>query len=87
MAISESIVLALISQWKERLEKGTQTTDYKCALGECIYDLQKVLDTFHNKEILAEIPVKVLPKQVEESFYNEEADRIAYEIEVYNEEH
>lgn len=87
MAISESTVQTLIFQWKERLEKGTQTTDYKCALGECIYDLQKVLDTFHNKEILAEIPVKMLPQQAEEIFYNEEADRLAHEIEVYNEEH
>ena len=87
MEISESIIQALISQWKERLEKGTQTTDYKCALGECIYDLQTILDLFHSKEILKEISIKILPKQAEENFYNEEADRIAHEIEVYNEEH
>lgn len=87
MTVSEATLQSLISQWKERLEKGTQTTDYKCALGECIYDLQTVLDTLDSKEIFAEIPVKLLPLQVEETFYNEEADRIAHEIEVYNENH
>ena len=30
----------LLSQWNRRLANGTQSAEYKCALSECIYDLQ-----------------------------------------------
>lgn len=70
----------LISQWKIRLKKGTQSEDYKCALGECIYELLHCL----RKESSIQ---KFLPREIEDSFLSEEADKIAHEISIYNEEH
>lgn len=33
---------SLISLWNRRLNSGTQSEEYKCALSECIYDLQSL---------------------------------------------
>lgn len=44
MTIQESDLLNLIGQWNIRLVYGTQSDSYKCALSECISDLQNILD-------------------------------------------
>lgn len=43
MEYLELEVKSLISLWKERAESNTQSSDYKCAVSECIAELQNYI--------------------------------------------
>lgn len=41
----------LVSQWLDRLDNPTQPQSYKDALGECIYELNKLIDKSIEEEL------------------------------------
>lgn len=60
MMIQERRIAALLDEWKHRV-KGINSEEYNCALGECIWELQKLLDNTQEEEdylndILANLP-------------------------------
>jgi hypothetical protein len=48
--IADSNIKSLLSQWKERLNNNNYSEDYKCCLGECMYDLQNLLEKIKQEE-------------------------------------
>lgn len=72
--IHDSDLIALLSQWKKRLQTHN-SPDYNCALGECIYDLQNLLDnTFDYQDYLQEKMSHIPMDELEEYFMEQEAD-------------
>ncbi len=75
MAVQESNILDLISQWNIRLVYGTQSDDYKCALSECISELQDILASQEAElDILNETIAKYPLDEIREYFDSLEAD-------------
>ena len=74
--IAEKNINALLSQWKERLNKDDYSDGYKCALGECVYDLGIVLDKIKKEEKanLEEVIANLPSKEVEDYLMGLEAD-------------
>lgn len=74
--IAEKNINALLSQWKERLGKDDYSDGYKCALGECVYDLMITLDKIKEEEKanLEEIIANLPSKEVEDYLMGLEAD-------------
>lgn len=74
--IVEKNINALLSQWKERLNKDDYSDGYKCALGECVYDLMIILDKIKEEEKanLEEIIANLPSKEVEDYLMGLEAD-------------
>lgn len=74
--IAEKNINALLSQWKERLSKNDYSDEYKCALGECVYDLMITLDKIKKEEKanLEEVIVNLPSKEVEDYLMGLEAD-------------
>lgn len=75
MDVQLSELEKLIAQWKERLLFTGQSEDYKCALGECVYDLQNLVsqaayDPAFIQEYLSQMP----PQEIEDYFLSQEAD-------------
>lgn len=70
--IAEDNITTLLSQWKERIAKDNYSDEYKCALGECIYDLQETLDKIKKEEEdnLQEV-INNLPSQEAENYLRE----------------
>lgn len=48
--IVERNISSLLSQWKERLSNESYSEEYRCALGECMYDLENLLDKIKKEE-------------------------------------
>lgn len=62
MMIQEKRIVALLNEWKYRAG-GINSGEYNCALGECIWELQQLLDNTQEEEdylndILANLPTK-----------------------------
>ena len=74
--IAEKNIKALLSQWKERLGKDDYSDEYKCVLGECVYDLMIILDKIKEEEKanLEEVIANLPSKDVEEYLMGLEAD-------------
>lgn len=74
--IVEKNINALLSQWKERLNKDNYSDGYKCALGECVYDLMIILDKIKEEEKanLEEVIANLPSKEVEDYLMGLEAD-------------
>ena len=77
MLIQETKLNNLLSTWSRRLHSdNNQSEDYKCALGECIYDLQELLsqerdiDNIYFMQELAKQP----PEEIKDYFLSQEAD-------------
>lgn len=74
--IAEKNINALLSQWKERLNKNDYSDGYKCALEECMYDLEILLDKIKEEEKanLEEVIANLPSKEVEDYLMGLEAD-------------
>lgn len=74
--IAEKNINALLSQWKERLSNNKYSDEYKCALGECVYDLMITLDKIKEEEKanLEEVIASLPSKEVEDYLMGLEAD-------------
>lgn len=74
--IAEKNINALLSQWKERLNKDEYSDEYKCALGECVYDLMITLDKIKEEEKsnLEEVIANLPSQEVEDYLMSLEAD-------------
>ena len=74
--IAENRINNLISQWKERLIINKYSDEYKCALGECMYDLMITLDKIKEEEKanLNEVIANLPSKEVEDYLMGLEAD-------------
>lgn len=74
--IAEKNINALLSQWKERLSNNKYSDEYKCALGECVYDLIITLDKIKEEEKanLEEVIANLPSKEVEDYLMGLEAD-------------
>ena len=74
--IAEKNINALLSQWKEGLNKDDYSDEYKCALGECVYDLMITLDKIKEEEKanLDEVIANLPSQEVEDYLMGLEAD-------------
>lgn len=74
--IAEKNINALLSQWKERLSNDKYSDEYKCALGECVYDLMITLDKIKEEEEanLEEVIANLPSKEIEDYLMGLEAD-------------
>lgn len=74
--IAEKNINALLSQWKERLSNNDYSDEYKCALGECVYDLMITLDKIKEEEKsnLEEVIANLPSQEVEDYLMSLEAD-------------
>lgn len=74
--IAEKNINTLLSQWKERLSNDKYPDEYKCALGECVYDLMITLDKIKEEEKanLEEVIAYLPSKDVEDYLMGLEAD-------------
>ena len=74
--ITENRISNLISQWKERMSDDKFSDEYKCALGECVYDLMITLDKIKEEEKanLEEVIANLPSQEVEDYLMGLEAD-------------
>lgn len=74
--IAENRINNLISQWKERLSNDKYSDEYKCAFGECVYDLIITLDKIKEEEKanLEEVIANLPSQEVEDYLMGLEAD-------------
>ena len=74
--ITENRINNLLSQWKERLSNNKYSDEYKCALGECVYDLTITLDKIKEEEEanLEEVIANLPSKEIEDYLMGLEAD-------------
>ena len=75
MIIQESTLSSLLSQWKERLSDEQYSEEYRCALGECLYDLQNLIDnTPSDQEFMQDVISRLPSSEVEDYLRGLEAD-------------
>lgn len=75
MIIQESTLSSLISQWKERLSDEQYSEEYRCALGECLYDLQTLINnTPSDQEFMQDVISRLPSSEVEDYLRGLEAD-------------
>lgn len=75
MIIQESTLSSLLSQWKERLSDEQYSEEYRCALGECLYDLQTLINnTPSDQEFMQDVISRLPSSEVEDYLRGLEAD-------------
>ena len=75
MIIQESTLSSLLSQWKERLSDEQYSEEYRCALGECLYDLQNLINnTPSDQEFMQDVISRLPSTEVEDYLRGLEAD-------------
>lgn len=74
--IAEKNISSLLSEWKKRLENESYSEEYRCALGECVYDLGNLLEKIKEEEEanLQEVIANLPSKEVEDYLMQQEAD-------------
>ena len=74
--IAEDRISNLLSQWEERLGSDEYSDEYRCALGECVYDLMVTLDEIREEEKagLEEVIASLPSQEVEDYLMGLEAD-------------
>jgi len=84
--IVEDNIRSLLSQWKERLSNESYSEEYRCALGECMYDLQNILDKIKKEEAanLQEVIANLPSKEVEDYLMQQEADEYLASMEAHD---
>ena len=83
--IVEDNIRSLLSQWKERLSNESYSEEYRCALGECMYDLENLLEKIRQEEEanLQEV-INNLPSQEAEDYLRDiEADDYLSSLEAH----
>lgn len=75
MIIQEKDLNSLLSSWKERLSDEKYSEEYRCALGECMYDLQNLINnTPNDQEFLQDVIANLPSSEVEDYLMGLEAD-------------
>lgn len=75
MIIQESTLSSLLSQWKERLSDEHYSEEYRCALGECLYDLQTLIDNnTSDQEFMQDVIANLPSTEIEDYLMGLEAD-------------
>lgn len=75
MIIQESTLSSLLSKWKERLSNGHYSEEYRCALGECLYDLQTLIDNNpSDQEFMQDVIANLPSTEIEDYLMGLEAD-------------
>lgn len=75
MIIQEKDLSSLLSSWKERLLDEKYSEEYRCALGECMYDLQNLINnTPSDQEFLQDVIASLPSSEVEDYLLGLEAD-------------
>lgn len=75
MIIQEKDLSSLLSSWKERLSDEKYSEEYRCALGECMYDLQNLINnTPNDQEFLQDVIANLPTSEVEDYLMGLEAD-------------
>ena len=84
--IIEDNISSLLSQWKKRLSNESYSEEYRCALGECMYDLQNILDKIKEEEEanLQEVIANLPFKEVEDYLMQQEADEYLASMEAHD---
>lgn len=84
--IIEDNISSLLSQWKKRLSNESYSEEYRCALGECMYDLQNILDKIKEEEEanLQEVIANLPSKEVEDYLMQQEADEYLASMEAHD---
>lgn len=83
--IAERNIGSLLSQWKERLTNESYSEEYRCALGECMYDLQNVLEKIKEEEEanLQEVLDSLPSQEAEDYLKGIEADEYLSSMEAH----
>lgn len=75
MTVKSSELEQLIAQWRGRLLSNGQSESYKCALQECIYDLQCLInENIYDPAFIQECINQMPSKEIEDYFLSQEAD-------------
>ena len=83
--ITEHNISSLLSQWKERLENNGYSKEYRCALGECVYELQQLLGKIRKEEEanLQEVLASLPSQEVKDYLTGLEADEYLASLEAH----
>jgi len=83
--IAERNISSLLSQWKERLSSESYSEEYRCALGECVYDLQNLLEVIKKEEAdnLQEVLSSFPSQEAEDYLKGIEADDYLSSLEAH----
>lgn len=83
--IAERNISSLLSQWKERLSSESYSEEYRCALGECVYDLQNLLEVIKKEEAdnLQEVLSSLPSQEAEDYLKGIEADDYLSSLEAH----
>lgn len=69
----------LLHIWQGRLQDSQFSTEYREAIGDCIYELQEVLNYSWQEEYINSLP----PEEVEQYLHEQEADSYLSTIEAH----
>lgn len=83
--IAEKNIESLLSQWKKRLCNEDYSEEYRCALGECMYDLQEILAKIkkEEEENLQEVTSNLPSQEAEDYLRGLEADEYLSTMEAH----
>ena len=75
MIIQEKDISKILSNWEERLKSDNYSEEYKCALGECLYDIQGLVNNAQgSQEFLQDVISQLPSEEVEDYMRGLEAD-------------
>lgn len=75
MIIQEKDISKILSSWEERLKSDNYSEEYKCALGECLYDIQELVENAQDSQEFIQDVISQLPsEEVEDYLRGLEAD-------------
>ena len=75
MIIQEKELSSLLSSWKARLQDTDYSEEYRCAIGECVYDLQELIDNNpSDQEFMQDVISRLPTQEVEDYLRGLEAD-------------
>lgn len=83
--IARNNIESLLSQWKGRLTNEKYSEEYRCALGECIYELLELLGKIIEEEDtnLQEVIANLPSSEVEDYLLGLEADDYLASLEAH----
>lgn len=84
MIIQEKDIGSILSSWKDRLQDSNYSKEYRCALGECLYDIQGLVDNaVDSQEFLQEVIDNLPSREVEDYLNGLEADEMLSTMEAH----
>lgn len=75
MIIQEKDIGHILSEWKKRLSSDDYSEESRCALGECLYDIQGLVENAQDSQEFLQDVISQLPsEEVEDYMRGLEAD-------------